>query len=243
MRIKVINPNTTQSMTALISRSLESVLPADCEVVCVSPAMGPASIESHYDEALAVPGLLQETQDGEREGFDGYVVACFGDPGVQAAREISSVPVIGIAEGAFHAAALLGSSFSVVTTLERTIGRAHELLVSSGLGVKCAGVHACEIAVLELENPESHALDKVEELSRLALEKDGSQAIVLGCAGMAGYVDQLSSRLGVPVVDGVAATVLLTYSLATLRLKPAKIGEQAYPPPKKYSGLLEGFTI
>src|SRR3954449_7556868 len=107
--------------------------------------MGPASIESHYDEALSVPGILSEIADGETHGVDGYVIACFGDPGLDAARELAAGPVLGIAEAAMHAASFLGRGFSVVTTLGRTRGRAWDLAEHYGLGRRCAGVHACEI--------------------------------------------------------------------------------------------------
>ena len=96
-------------MTDLIGRSARAVAAPGTRVDAVQPTMGPASIESHYDEALAVPGLLEQIALGEAEGVDAYVVACFGDPGLDAARELARGPVIGIAEAAMHAAALLGA--------------------------------------------------------------------------------------------------------------------------------------
>ena len=100
MRIKVINPNTTQSMTDKIGACARAAARPGTEVIAVSPSMGPASIESHYDEALNVPGLLAEIAAGEAQGIDGYVIACFGDPGLKAARELAGAPVVGIAEAA-----------------------------------------------------------------------------------------------------------------------------------------------
>ena len=87
----------------------------------------------HYDEALAVPGLLQEIEEGERAGMDAYVIACFGDPGLSAARELARGPVIGIAEAAMHMASLVAPSFSVVTTLARTSGMAWHLAERYGI--------------------------------------------------------------------------------------------------------------
>src|ERR1700755_250642 len=134
MRIKIINPNTTQSMTDKIGACARAVARPGTEIVAVSPAMGPVSSESHYDEALAVPGLLQEIAKGEREeGIDAYVIACFGDPGLKAARELARGPVIGIAEAAMHLASMLGRSFSVVTTLARSRGRTWDLADRYGL--------------------------------------------------------------------------------------------------------------
>ena len=110
MHLIVINPNTTASMTRLIGGSARAVAAPGTTVTAVNPDMGPASIESHYDEALSVPGLLAEiaqAQAGE-PAADGFVIACFGDPGLDAARELADGPVVGIAEAAMHAASFLG---------------------------------------------------------------------------------------------------------------------------------------
>src|SRR3982750_1764322 len=98
MKIKIINPNTTWSMTDKIGECARKGAFPGTEVVAVSPAMGPASIEGYYDEAMSVPGILNEIRKGEAEGVDGYVIACFGDPGLYAAREAARGPVIGVAE-------------------------------------------------------------------------------------------------------------------------------------------------
>ncbi|WP_239500812.1 aspartate/glutamate racemase family protein, partial [Stenotrophomonas maltophilia] len=83
--------------------------------------MGPATIESYYDEALSAVGVLEEIRQGEQLNVDAYVIACFGDPALYAAREISSAPVIGIAEAAMRTASYVSTGFSVVTTLQRTV--------------------------------------------------------------------------------------------------------------------------
>ena len=243
MRIKIINPNTTWSMTEKIGACARSVARPGTEIVAVSPSMGPASIESHYDEALAVPGLLQEIAAGERDGFDGYVIACFGDPGLKAAREVARGPVVGIAEAAMHLASLVGSRFSVVTTLGRTMGQAWHLAEAYGMKRFCANVRACEIAVLELEAPGSRARERIIDECRRALDEDGCDTIVLGCAGMADLCEHIGQVLGVPVVDGVAAGTQLIESLVSLRLATSKHGELARPLPKPVAGLLGEFTL
>lgn len=240
MLIKVINPNTTLSMTAKIGECARAVAGPGTLVDAVSPTMGPASIESHVDEALSVPGILEQIALGEAQGAAGYVIACFGDPGMDAAREAATGPVVGIAEAAMHAASFLGRGFSVVTTLGRTTGRAWDLAEHYGLSRHCRGVHACEIPVLELEtDPDARKI--VTEACRDAMERDGSDAIVLGCAGMADLCAHISSEIGAPVVDGVAAATLFVQSLVTMGLRTGKRAEFAAPPPKKYSGLLAGF--
>src|SRR5262245_36457014 len=120
MKIKVINPNTTPSMTEKIGASARAAAALGTQVLAVSPAMGPVSIEGHYDEAVSALGVLDEVRKGEQEGYDGYVIACFGDPGLLAAREAARGPVIGIDEAAMHAASFIATGFSVVTTLKRT---------------------------------------------------------------------------------------------------------------------------
>lgn len=243
MRIKVINPNTTQSMTDKIGECARAAARPGTQIIAVSPAMGPVSIESHYDEALAVPGLLQEVATGELEAVDGYIVACFGDPGLLAARELARGPVIGIAQAAMHMASLVGTRFSVVTTLARTMGQAWHLAEAYGMKRFCANVRACEIAVLDLEKPGSNARERIVDECRRALAEDGSDTIVLGCAGMADLCQHISDQLGVPVIDGVAAATQLVESIVSLRLATSKHGELAHPLPKPMTGLLSDFTL
>jgi allantoin racemase len=238
--LKVINPNTSQAMTTSIGQSATAIAAPDTTVEVVSPAMGPESIESHYDEALAVPGVLAEIAAGEQAGVSGYVIACFGDPGLDAAREIARGPVVGIAEAAMRTAAFLGRSFSVVTTLDRSRGRTWDLADRYGLSKFCRGVHATDIAVLDLDLDPS-ALKKVIAASLAAATTDGSDAIVLGCAGMSAFGPAISAEIGLPVVDGVQAGVLLVQSLVRMGLRTGSLGEFAPPLPKKYTGLLRDF--
>lgn len=243
VHLRAINPNTTSSMTAAIGRAALAAASAGTTVTAVNPEMGPASIESHYDEALAVPGLLTEIARGEADGVDAYVLACFGDPGLDAARELASGPVVGIAEAAMHVATLLGRHFSIVTTLPRTIGRAEELAERYGFRGACAGIHAVDIPVLDLELPGSDARRQTTDECRRALRTDGSDVIVLGCAGMADFCAEVSAELGVPVVDGVAAATRLAETLVALGLSTSRRSEYARPPLKEYRGALAAFGI
>lgn len=233
-RIWVVNPNTTETMTAGIGRCAQAVAGPGVTVLGVTSAFGPPSIESHYDEAMSVPGLLDAITRGEADGADGYVIACFGDPGLDAARELARGPVIGIAEAAMHTASHLGRGFSVVTTLSRTIGRAAELAQRYGMDRFCRGIHAAEIPVLDLET-DPLARRIVTEACRDAVAADGSDAVVLGCAGMAEMCAEISAELGVPVIDGVAAATCTVQSLLRQGLRTGKRGEYAPPPAKVYT--------
>jgi len=229
VHIRVINPNTTLSMTAKIDAAARSVASDGTKIVSVGPELGPASIEGHYDEALAVPGLLAEIAKGEIDGADGYVIACFGDPGLLAAREIATGPVLGIAEAAMHAASMVATGFSVVTTLERTCVIAEQLVQNYGMTRHCRRIRAADVAVLELEAPGSSARQRILDECRAALAEDRSGAIVLGCAGMTDLCDDLSRELGVPVIDGVAVAVKMVEALVSLGLRTSKHGDLAFP--------------
>jgi allantoin racemase len=242
MRIKVINPNTSAGMTEKIGAAARAAASPSTEIVAVNPRMGPLSIEGHYDEAMSVPGLLEEIVRGETQGCRGYVIACFGDPGLLAAREIAQGPVVGIAEAAMHFASFIATGFSVVTTLERTVPIAKHLLETYGMARFCKRVWAADIPVLALEDPKSGAAGTVLQMCKTALEEDGSGAIVLGCAGMTDLCRTLSRELRVPVIDGVAAAVKQVESLVALGLTTSKRGDLAYPLPKVYSGEFEKFS-
>jgi allantoin racemase len=236
MRIAVVNPNTTASMTAKIGAAARAVAAAGTEILAAQPETGPASIEGYWDEAYSVPGLLVEIARAEKAGADAHVIACFDDTGLEAARCAAKGPVIGIGEAAFHLASLLAHRFSVVTTLSRSIPAIENNLLRYGLDRRCARVRACEIPVLGLEDPASDASARIGEEIERAKSQDHAEAIVLGCAGMADLAARLSERHGLPVVDGVAAAVKLAESLVALGLRTSKIGGYAPPLPKAFAG-------
>ena len=233
-RIAVVNPNTTTAMTTKMLACAAPLVDSGTELVGVTNASGPASIESHVDEALAVPGLLREITAGEAAGISGYVIACFGDPGLDACRELASGPVVGIAEAGMHLATMLGRSFSIVTTLARTMGQAEHLVQRYGYTGKCRSIYACEVPVLELDEPGSEARKLVVDHCRRAVEYDEADSIVLGCAGMADFCADVSEQVGVPVIDGVTAGVLLVESMVKLGLRTSTRSEYAAPLPKTY---------
>jgi allantoin racemase len=204
--------------------------------------MGPVSIEGHYDEAVSVLGVLDEVRKGEVVGCDGYVIACFGDPGLLAAREVARGPVLGIAEAAMHAASMVATGFSIVTTLTRTVGIARHLVESYGMTRHCRGIRATDLAVLDLEQPGSSASDAILEECRRAVREDRADAIVLGCAGMADLADRIGKDLRIPVIDGVAVAVKFIEALVTLGLQTSKAGDLAFPLPKSYTGLAKPFA-
>ena len=237
MKIKVINPNTTASMTQMIGTAAQTVASPGTEIIACNPAKGPVSIEGHYDEALSVVGLLEEIHKGEATGVDGYVIACFGDPGLLAARELARGPVLGIAEAAMHAASFVATGFSIVTTLSRTRVIAQQLVENYGMTRFCRNIRATDLPVLELEREDSHARKIITQECRIALVEDGSGAIVLGCGGMADLSAEIAQEIGAPVIDGVSAAVKFVEALVGLGLKTSKVGDLAFPIAKPYTGV------
>lgn len=243
MHLRVINPNTTASMTATIGEAARQVAAAGTRVTATQPASGPVSIESHFDEVVSAVGVAETVRAGEREGgIDAYVIACFGDPGLAAARELTRAPVIGIAEAAFHLATLISTRFSVVTTLARTGIIAEHLLQSYGFAHHCRRVRAAEVPVLELERDSTAALSRIVEECRRAKAEDGIGAIVLGCGGMAQMRGQISEAVGLPIVEGVTAAVKLAESLVGLGLQTSKHGDLDFPRPKPFVGQFAHFS-
>jgi allantoin racemase len=237
-RILIVNPNTTASMTEAIGAAARAVAASGTEIVAVSSSMGPASIEGFYDEAFAVPGLIQALLNAP--DADAGIIACFDDTGLDAARSAARFPVVGICEAALVTAGQIAKRIAVVTTLPRSVVPLEELVRRYGFAER-AVVTACDVAVLDLEKPGSGAEDKLKAEIARALDR-GAEAIVLGCAGMADLARKLSQEFGVPVVDGVAAAVKQAEALAALKLTTSRRGAYAFPTTKNYSGLLAPFA-
>ncbi len=240
MRIKLINPNTTGTMTETMVKAAREVAAPGTRIDAATALSGPVSIEGHYDEAISVIGLIDQMRADP--DADAYVIACFGDPGLLAARELTAAPVLGIAEAAMHAATFLSTSFSVVTTLERTRVISEALLRNYGMEGACRRVRATDIPVLELEESGDRVNEIIFAECQRAIEEDRCGAIVLGCAGMAGLVDYLRARLPVPVIDGVVAAVKFAEALVGGGLRTSKHGDLAYPLVKRYTGNLSVYA-
>lgn len=242
MKIKVINPNTTWSMTEKIGEAARAVAAPGTEIVAVSPDMGPVSIEGFYDEAFAAIGVLDEVRKGEAEGCDGYVIACFGDPGLNAARELARGPVIGIAEAAMHAASMIGTGFSVISMMERSRPIMEHLLEAYGMAHRCRSIRMTDIPVLGLEEEGSDAQCLVIAECRKAIEEDHADCVLLGCGGMSDLMALVSAEIGAPAIDGVSAGVKFVEALVGLGLGTAKRQGYAAPLAKPYTGAFSRYA-
>ncbi|PFP30649.1 Asp/Glu/hydantoin racemase [Bacillus sp. AFS073361] len=243
MKIKVINPNTTLEMTKGIEHAALAAARPDTQILAVSPKMGPSSIESFYDEYLAIPGVIEEIKKGEEEGVDAYVIACYGDPGLQAAREVTDKPVVGIAEASLYLASMLAARFSVVTVLPRIKTMLEELVDSYGMSKRVLNIRCTPLAVLDFERDPEGGIETLRQEGKRAVEEDKAEAILLGCAGMAEFANSLEKELGVPVLDGVTAAVKFAESIVDLGKKTSKLNTYKYPEKKEYIGNLASFGV
>jgi allantoin racemase len=205
-----------------------------CEVEVRSLPRGPASIESAYDAALVVPELLRAVADAEEEAFDAVIVGCFSDPGLDAARELVTGPVIGPGAASFHLAAQLGTRIAVIAPLEGSGGRAAARMRALGLDEAVfAAVRGMGMSVLDLARQREAALDRIADAGRRAAVEAGADVLVLGCMSMAflEITEELQSRIGLPVVNPVMAALKTAEAMVFMNLTHSKT---AYPtPPKK----------
>lgn len=240
MVIKLINPNTTQSMTESIAIAGRKYARADTVVHAVSPAMGPESIECHFDEYLAIPGALEEVRRGDTtEGVDAFVIACFGDPGLLAAREITDKPVLGIAEAAIATAKMIAPNFSIVTPLHRSRSLTEQVVRLHGAEPWCRSIRTTDLTVLAFDRDRECGLEVLANASRAAVEEDGAECILLGCAGFVTFVEDLQRELGVPVLDGVSPAVKLAEALVDMGLSTSKRLTWSRPETKRIIGFSE----
>ena len=232
--VRVVSPITTKGF-----RKESDLFPLGGDIFKVSASqidIGPASIESEFDEAMCQPDTILKIIEAEKEGCDAVVIDCMGDPGLQGARECVSIPVIGPCETAMHYASMFGHKFSVLTVLERTVPLIENLSLLYGVSSKIASVTPVNIPVLELEDDLDYTLNRMTEVSIDTIKNDYASVIIFGCTGMLGCADALKSKLlekgyDVPVIDPIPLAVQTAYTCAKLKLSQSK---HSYPmPPEK----------
>jgi allantoin racemase len=243
MQIKIINPNTTQAFTERSLALGRAVAAPGTTISAGQPDQGTPSVECHIEEAIATLGIVEQVLEGERDGVDGYVIACFGDTGLDAAREAAAGPVVGMTEAALYAAAMIAPVFSIVTLPSRTRIFAERVVWLAGLERRCPNIRAIDIDVLDCEDETGEVFDAFVAEARLAIRDDRAEAIILGCAGLSLLVAPLREALGVPVIEGVSVAVKLVEGLVTLGLATSKTGGLAYPPAKVWTGAAGDFVF
>jgi allantoin racemase len=208
------------------------------EIDIVDVHQGPASIESMYEEYISIPATAERILEAEEQGYDAAIVGCFGDPGLDAFRELTEMLVVGPGEASFLAAAMLGHSFSVITVTASVVASTKKEVRNAGVGDKLTSVRVVETPVLELARDRGATLEKLVAEGRQALDIDGADTLVLGCMtmGFLGVAEELSDRLGVPVVNPSRWCLKMTEAMAGAGYSHSK---RAYmTPPKLAMGLV-----
>ncbi len=208
MRILIINPNSDPQMTAAIQAAAQSFAGGAFQVETLSTPGAPPFIDTYSDKVQSGPGMLRILEENE-SAFDAFVIACHSDPNLGAARERTRKPVIGIGEASMKLASFLGHSFSVVTTHQHSVPGKLAQARAAHLQDLLASVRAPEKGEESLTD-----LNLFLELSRRAVEEDGAEVIVLGCAGLSGMDRTISQALEVPVLDGVVCALILATGFA-----------------------------
>ena len=212
----VVNPNTTATMTEAIGAVARAAAAPGTRIVARNPSRGPAVIEGPDDYASCLAPLLEEIARGARGHCDATVIACFDDPGVDAARALVAGPVIGIAEAAMREASRVAPRWGIVTTVHAAVPNLEALVRRYRAEVASVGVRAAGVHVLDLVHPTQATRKRVLDTARELVETQRAEAIIAGCAGMSVLIDDLRT-LDVPVIDGIAAAVRILESLVAER--------------------------
>lgn len=211
---------------------LSTQVGSDTDIDIAVPARGPGSIESRWDSAMAVPALLEGVQEAEAQGYDAVIISCYGDPGLDACREIVKIPVVSSGQASMHVAAQLGARFSIIAPNEGAGSRVLENPRKYGFHQSYASTRGSGLSVLDLNKDRTRTLERLAEVGAKAMNEDGADTLILGCLSMA-FHDvgrELQQILGVPVVNPIPASVGLAETLVRAGLSHSL---KAYPRPKK----------
>ena len=212
--IIVINPNSNEHVTSSMNTALEPLRLTNGPIIrSVTNVDGPSGIESQQDAdtaALQVVDIIKRNNSA-----DAFVIACFSDPGIFAAREVTNKPVFGIAESGILTALSLGSSFGILAILDTSVPRHVRYVRSLGLEKRLAGDLAIGLGVAELSD-EKKTFHRLLEVGRKLRDNSGASVLILGCAGMARYRLGLQESLGMAVVDPSQAAVSMAVSAVLL---------------------------
>ncbi|HEX9519787.1 MAG TPA: aspartate/glutamate racemase family protein [Streptosporangiaceae bacterium] len=235
MRILVVNVNTSQTMTSVIEAGARRYASAGTQIIALQPYFGAEAVDCNFESYLSAVAVMDRVlaYDGP---YDAVVLAGFGEHGRDGIAELIEQPVVEICEASAHVAMMIGRAYSVVTTLQRSVPAIEDRLRLAGLWDRCASVRASGMSTLEVDNDPAAAIRAIVAEAAVAVGTDHAEVICLGCAGMAGLEEAITSELHVPVVDGVGAAVRLAEAIIGLGLKTSKVSTFSPPEPKKIIG-------
>ena len=229
-KILVINPNTNPKNTRVIAKAIEPYTPEGVQVDTVSPDKGPVGLESYYHNYLSAVHVHERVVQAEKEGYDGVVIAAFGDPGIEAAKELVKIPVVGITEASYAFARLLGSKFLVIVSADTAVPRQTRTLKAMGFPDYQFAVAPIGLTVLGVVDDRVNAKQLIADNCKVSLKETGAEVIVMGCSGFSGLRKDLETMLSVPIIDPVVAGVQMCNTLINMDLAQSKVGTYMTPP-------------
>lgn len=214
----VINPNSSQTVTKGIEAAIDPLRSFGIPIRCLTLPEGPEGIESQRQADLTIAPLLELAE--AQEDAAGYVIACFGDPGLHALRDQTRLPVVGIQEAAVMTALTLGQRFGVIAILPASIPRHLRAFGAMGVLGRLAGDRALGLGVADLAEPDK-TLDAMIATGLRLRDEDGANVLIMGCAGMALYRSALEDATGLPVVEPTQCAVSMALGQIRLNLSHA----------------------
>lgn len=236
MRILLLNPNMTQSVTELMAVSARSVAASGTEIISVTAERGFPYISTRAEAQIGGAIALEMLADHDGS-VDAAVIAAFGDPGLLGARELFDFPVVGVSEAAMLTACMLGHQFAVVTFSTSLVGWYRDAVELYGLAGRCAGIHALDLSFADVAADKDANSDLLVELAGKVVRDSGADCLIFGGAPLAGLAQRSRDRIPVPIVDPVAAAVKQAEALVSLRPRKASAGSFQRPAPKPTAGL------
>lgn len=236
MKLHLLNPNTTESMTALMASSASSVASPGTEIFPTTARVGFPYVSSRVEAEISATHIFETIAEHQNE-MDAVIISAFGDPGIVGARQLFDIPVVGVSEAAMLTACALGDRFSIVTFSDHMVDWFHDCVLRAGLENRLAGMRTPSEAFHSIENVQDELAERLVELVEEAVRVDRADVAILGGGPLAGLSGKVADRLPIPVVDPVAAAVVFTEGLVRLHMGTAKAGGYARPPAKSSIGL------
>lgn len=236
MRLLLINPNISDSVTTLIEAEARRSASPETQITMQTAAFGVAYIETRFEALIGAYATAQLAAE-HHAGHDAVIVAAFGDPGLAGLREALPVPVLGMTESALATACLLGHRFSIIAISQRIQAWYREVVEANGLIERLASIRALDRPLASIGHVQDDHAEALRTLCERAVREDGAEVIVLAGAPLAGLARALHGQLPVPVVDGVSSAVRHAETLGALQPGKATLGSFAPPPVKPNRGL------
>lgn len=241
MKLLLINPNISGSVSDLIAAEARASAPEGCDITVLTAPFGVAYIETRFEALIGAYACAQLAAE-HHPGHDAVIVAAFGDPGLAGLREVLPVPVLGLTESALASAGMLGHRFSIVAISQRIQAWYREVVESHGLQGRLASIRALDQPLAGIGDVQSAHAGALLALCEKVVKEDGAEVIILAGAPLAGLARTLRGQLPVPVVEGVSSAVRHAVSLVGLQPGRAVAGSFAPPPLKDHKGLPEGIA-